>query len=111
LSTHELLILPVSGHSSRFSRWKNEDGIYIGELARFVIDDVFTIRDLALSGAGIAVMPEYVAAEALRSGCLVRIMPNMETLKLPVHLLHTNHHYMPHRLRVVLDTLSAQRFP
>jgi DNA-binding transcriptional LysR family regulator len=43
--------------------------------ARLIADDNLTLRAAALAGNGIAMLPRYVAGQALQAGQLVEVLP------------------------------------
>ena len=63
----------------------------------------------ALAHAGIAMLPTYQAAAALRSGELVRLLPHARPRELTLNAVYTSRKHMPATLRSMLDFL-AQRF-
>lgn len=64
----------------------------------------------ALAGAGIAMVPTYLAAPLVRSGQLVALLPNATPRTLAIHAVCTSRRHMPAALRSMLDFL-AERFP
>jgi len=68
-----------------------------------------TLQKAALAGAGIAMLPTYQAATALRTGELVRLLPEARPQQLNLNAVYTSRKHMPATLRSMLDFL-AQRF-
>ena len=46
-----------------------------------------SLLDIALSGQGVALLPEFLCFEALRSKALVRLLPEYSTRPVPVHFV------------------------
>ena len=72
-----------------------------------------TLRHLTLQGMGIACLPDYMTAQDLASGHLVRVMPDMQTESLqPVHAVFYRNGKLSLRTRCFLDflQLSAGEF-
>lgn len=63
----------------------------------------------ALAGIGIAMLPTYLAYEAVMQGALVRLLPDHEPERLDVHATYLSRQYQPQLLRSMLDFL-AERF-
>ncbi|MEG1041175.1 MAG: LysR family transcriptional regulator [Pseudomonas sp.] len=72
-------------------------------------NEAMTLQRAALAGAGIAMLPTYQAAAALRSGELVRLLPQAKPQELNLNAVYTSRKHMPATLRSMLDFL-AERF-
>jgi DNA-binding transcriptional LysR family regulator len=70
----------------------------------FRTNNVLLLRELAIHGDGIALLPEWLAAQALSSGQLARVLPNHEGHTTFAFLVHRP--APPPRVRVVLDVLA-----
>jgi DNA-binding transcriptional LysR family regulator len=67
-------------------------------------NNVLLLRDLAIAGEGIALLPEWLVAEALLQHDLVRVLPPCEGPTINAHLLHRAG--APPRVSIVLDVLA-----
>jgi DNA-binding transcriptional LysR family regulator len=65
-------------------------------------------RDIAHCGLALAYCPDYVVRDDVESGALLRIMPNVQTLKLPIHAIHSNSRHQPARLRFFIQFLTER---
>ncbi|ROL78564.1 LysR family transcriptional regulator [Pseudomonas vranovensis] len=72
-------------------------------------NEAMTLQRAALAGAGVAMLPTYQAAGALRSGELVRLLPQAKPRELNLNAVYTSRKHMPATLRSMLDFL-AERF-
>ncbi|KJK07090.1 MULTISPECIES: LysR family transcriptional regulator [Pseudomonas] len=72
-------------------------------------NEAMTLQRAALAGAGIAMLPTYQTAAALRSGELVRLLPQAKPQALNLNAVYTSRKHMPATLRSMLDFL-AERF-
>ncbi|MDD0974431.1 LysR family transcriptional regulator [Pseudomonas fontis] len=72
-------------------------------------NEAMTLQRAALAGAGVAMLPTYQAAEALRSGELIRLLPHAKPRELNLNAVYTSRKHMPATLRSMLDFL-AERF-
>jgi DNA-binding transcriptional LysR family regulator len=66
------------------------------------------IRRAALDGLGIAVLREYLVADDLRDGLLVRVLEDYEMDKRTVYLVYQKDAYQPLRVRTFADYLIAR---
>lgn len=65
------------------------------------------MRDMAIAGLGVALLPLFVAHEALRDGRLVRLGEALRPLPLPVSAVWPPIKPMPMKLRAIVDHLVA----
>lgn len=77
---------------------------------RLRFDDLDAIADAAASGAGIAWLPGWLVHERLRSGRLVRLLPNEPEYPYEVSALWLQTPRLPSKLRAAVDAL-AQELP
>lgn len=62
-----------------------------------------------VAGLGIAVLPDFIAADSLRTGRLERVLPGWERPPSAVHAIYPHSRHLSTRLRVFVDFL-AERF-
>ena len=108
LSQHNCLTHAYFGHSL----WQFEvQGRHVAVPVQGNIsaNEAMTLQKAALAGAGIAMLPTYQAAGALRNGELVRLLPEARPRELSLNAVYTSRKHMPATLRSMLDFL-AQRF-
>lgn len=102
------------GHS-RFSRdeWRLQRGDQTWAVSlpepRLRANETTLLLQAALAGAGIALLPTYLAGPALASGALQRLLPAYEAECLGLHAVYTSRRHQPLLLRSFVDFL-AQRF-
>ena len=70
---------------------------------RFAINTAEALIDAAVAGVGICRVTSYQAASALRSGQLVKVLPELIPEPLPIHLVHGGQAMIPLKLRAFLD--------
>jgi DNA-binding transcriptional LysR family regulator len=75
----------------------------------FSSNETAVLRQAALAGAGIAMLPTYYVGDDLRRGTLVRLLADHEPQPLSVQAVYLSRRYQPQALRVLVDWL-AQRF-
>lgn len=69
------------------------------------INDSMAAEQLALCGAGITVLPDFVVYEDIKNGALVRLLPDYVIGTMPFHAVFPEKVYMPPKVRVYLDFL------
>ena len=67
------------------------------------------LRQAALAGAGIAMLPTYFVGDELRHGTLVRVLPDHEPKPLGIHAIYLSRQHQPIALRLLIEFL-ADRF-
>ncbi|MBW2161622.1 MAG: hypothetical protein JRH14_16920 [Deltaproteobacteria bacterium] len=63
------------------------------------------IRDLAIAGLGIGLVPDFVATEALRKGKLRQVLPDAVALRWSILAVYPRRRYLPLRVRAYVDHL------
>jgi DNA-binding transcriptional LysR family regulator len=63
---------------------------------------------LALKGAGILLGPDYLVANDLNAGRLVRLLPDYKTQETPVYAVYPHSHNLPAKTRTFIDFLAAR---
>lgn len=66
------------------------------------------IRAFALSGQGLARLPGFIVAGAVRDGALIEVLPDQALPALPITVVWPPVSPMPAKLRVLIDHLTAE---
>ena len=74
---------------------------------RMGCEDMATVRDAAIDGLGVAILPDHVCREALAAGRLVRVLPAWRGVQGIVHLVFTTRRGLPPAVRALIDHLAA----
>jgi DNA-binding transcriptional LysR family regulator len=77
---------------------------------RMLADDLLLIRETAIAGIGLAVLPEYLCKEALQSGQLVRALPEWSYMRSNLHAVFASRRGLLPAVRCFIDFL-AKRLP
>jgi DNA-binding transcriptional LysR family regulator len=72
-------------------------------------NETAVLRQAALAGAGIAMLPTYFVGDDLAQGALVRLLPDHEPEPLGVHAVFLSRQHQPQALKLLVDFL-AERF-
>jgi len=72
-------------------------------------NDAAVMHRAVLAGAGLAILPDYLVADDLRDGRLLRLLPDCEPESHGIHAVYPSRQYQPLALRLLLDFL-AERF-
>lgn len=82
-----------------------------GRPARLASNNFGAVRDAAVAGSGIALMSDFAVADDLRSGTLVRVLPEWATHPTEVHAVYPARQNLPPRLTLFLDHLAKSLNP
>jgi len=66
-----------------------------------------SMRDAAVAGLGLAVLPLFIAAPALRAGTLVTLLPKTPPAPDTIHAVYPQTRYVSRAVRALIDMLAA----
>ncbi|OAJ52085.1 LysR family transcriptional regulator [Paraburkholderia ginsengiterrae] len=90
LETHECLVY-ASTSAPAVSEWRfvrGDENYQIDVKHRLRVNDAKALLVAALNGFGVAFIAEDLVGESLRSGRLVKVLPDYETPSRPIHLIY-----------------------
>lgn len=73
-------------------------------------NEATTLLRVTLAGAGVSRLPSYQAGDYIRSGKLIRLLPEAEPQQMSIYAVYASRKHMPLALRSLLDFLVL-RFP
>lgn len=103
LADHALLGMAVFTRGWKLTHARKKTTAEVGETPALTCNDHLLLRDAAVAGAGVAVLPSFLAEPSVRDGSLERVLPKwaVQTAVLSVVWLAT-HHLSP-RVRAFVD--------
>lgn len=106
---HDLLQFSSGGERQGWNL-QDENGVWSKAhgRVRLRLDNAAALREAALSGLGIAMLPRLLVSEDLASGRLVRILPKVNAGSVPIFLLYPHKRYLQPRVRQFIDMLVKQ---
>lgn len=69
------------------------------------VNDARSYVTAALSGLGVATLPWFMAAEHLRSGALVPLLPDWQIAPIPLYIVYPPNRHLSNKVRVFVDWL------
>lgn len=105
LSSHQCI---VYSRTSPAHQWvfESEHGRHVATISGPIhVDDADAMQEAALHHLGLAILPDWNAAEGLRSGELEHVLPDYTIAALPLHAVYPETHWMSLRARRFLDLL------
>lgn len=101
----------VIGHRAAREVWpfKSADG-RIAEVevaSRAVVPEPDVVRTMIMAGAGIGILPDFHATDAISAGAIVRVLPDHDHRSVDVHALYPSHRSLSAKVRAFIDALLA----
>ncbi|MCI5107633.1 MAG: LysR substrate-binding domain-containing protein [Pseudomonadales bacterium] len=72
------------------------------------INNSLAIREAVIAGMGIARMPTFAVADAIRQGALVKLFPTLQTLEVSLFLLYPQRRHLSPKVRAFVDFMAGQ---
>lgn len=107
LARHECILGAAGGTGQRYLLTRRGRRAHVVAQGRFFTNNGGMMRELAVAGHGIAVLPEDLARAPLRQGLLRRVLPEWEAPRQVISAL-TPSRLLPVRTRVFLDYLAER---
>jgi DNA-binding transcriptional LysR family regulator len=88
--------------------WLYGDGAKQPDLPHvFASNHAEALREMAVQGMGITVLPEFIVEESLQRGQLVQLFKELDPAPLPLHAVRPSRQFTPARVRAFIDFLKA----
>jgi DNA-binding transcriptional LysR family regulator len=113
LEQHECLRYPVAGFGPRW-RFRTPAGVVteVPVRGRVVATNGVALRQCAVAGMGVLMLPRWNIAEQLRSGELVRLFPDLQAtaseFDTAAWMLYPSRSYLPLKVRLFADFLKEK---
>ena len=72
-----------------------------------IADNSATLRAFALTGQGVAILPDWLIDDDLQAGRLVRLLPEWQLTRQGVYALYPDTRHLPLKVRVFIDFMKA----
>lgn len=110
LVRHQCLYLGETVDDNRWNFRRGAETQSLDVRGRYIANDVSARLDAARHAIGIASLPDFAVAEALRDGDLVQVLGDWEfeahAYMGPVWLLYPPNRFLPSKVRVLIDHLA-----
>ena len=83
-----------------------EGGASVPVPPHFATTDIVLAREMALAGMGIAMLTLALTAEDVRTGRLVRVLPEVVLPPVSISAVYLERRYMPVRIRAFIDMMA-----
>ncbi|MBK4214779.1 LysR family transcriptional regulator [Paracoccus caeni] len=83
------------------------DGVEPPPVGRMTANNGEAMRDMAIGGLGLALLPMFLTHEALRRGDLVHVLPDLVQAPLPINVVWPPIRPLPKKTRLFIDHVAA----
>ena len=108
LDRHDLVMFAPRGRAV-WTLVRARESATVNKAPRCVVNNSISNLNLTMNGAGVSLMPEFLAQEALANGDLVRVLPGWARMPVPVHAVFVSSRYMHPKVRAFVD-LAVEMF-
>ena len=107
LAAHEVLAFSGGSHHTTWTLTQDGVSTQVELQPRLKANNVFAVRDAAVSGMGVAQLPLIVAAPAVRVGKLHAVLPAWSPPPVPVQGVFASARYLTPKVRAFIDLAVA----
>ena len=105
LNSHQCIVYSRISPAHEWT-FESEHGRHVASISGpILVDDADAMQEAVMHHLGIAILPDWNAADCLRSGELEQLLPDYAIAALPLHAVYPETHWMSLRARSFLDLL------
>ncbi|WP_426613198.1 LysR substrate-binding domain-containing protein [Bradyrhizobium sp. McL0616] len=105
LSSHQCIVYSRMSPAHQWT-FESEHGRHVASITGPIhVDDADAMQEATMQHLGIAILPDWNAADGLRRGELEHVLPDYTIAALPLHAVYPETHWMSLRARSFLDLL------
>ena len=105
LLAHDCIAMETQVHDGLW-RITAESGAIEAVTPHFTTTDIVLAREMTVAGMGIAMLTLALSAEDVRTGRLVRVLPEMVLPPVSISAVYLERRYMPVRIRAFIDMMA-----
>jgi DNA-binding transcriptional LysR family regulator len=111
LDDHDHVLFTPLSRNQTWTLWHADTSYEFGRPARFASNNYGAVRDVALAGGGITAISDFMVADEIAAGALVRVLPEWSARPTDVHAVYAARQNLPPRLALFLDHLAKALNP
>jgi DNA-binding transcriptional LysR family regulator len=111
LDEHDHVLFTPISRNQTWTLFNGDTHHEFGRPARFASNNYGAVRDVVLAGGGVTVMSDFMIADDLANGALVRVLPEWTTSTIEVHAVYPARQNLPPRLTLFLDHMAKALNP
>jgi len=102
---HRCLHMSAISEKPRWELYGDNKNTYIDFDAAFISDDFGVIYQMTMDGVGIALLPDYLCAPAVKDNTLIRVLNNWVGREVDIYAIYASRKGVTPKIRVFLDYL------
>jgi len=95
-----------TGELWQFEAAKGAPPVHVVMQGRVAANNGEAMRDMAIAGLGLTLLPMFIVADALRDGLLVPVLPAFKPLAYPIYAVYPPTRQVPAKVRAFVDHLA-----
>jgi len=111
LDDHDHVLFTPASRNQTWTLVHGDAAYEFGRPARFASNNFGAVLTETLAGGGIALVSDFMVAEHVASGALVRVLPEWATRPTEVHAVYPAREKLPPRLSLFLEHLAQSLNP
>ncbi|MUK26828.1 LysR family transcriptional regulator [Aliivibrio fischeri] len=109
LIQHPCIIINIDGKEVPWCVSSDDHVLELNRHKKYRVDNLFIAKSLAEAGSGIALLPKFVAKEAIKTNTLVTVLDNVNIQKNPLSLIYFDKHFLSDKSKCFLQYIKEQR--
>jgi DNA-binding transcriptional LysR family regulator len=107
LSEHDCILFGPSSSGGMWSFAEGEDTLQVPVRGRIAVNHMGAVREAAIAGMGVALLPALICASDVRSGALTVLELGAASPPVPVWITHAAGRFLPPAVRAFVDHVKA----
>ena len=103
LTQHDCLRFTVEDEDRSWELLRGKQAVEVAVSGPFGANNLSTLKDLAILGVGIALVPAYLCRNELLKGALIRVLPQWATPTGAVHAVYPAHRFVSPKVRAFIE--------
>ncbi|PSW09157.1 LysR family transcriptional regulator [Photobacterium sanctipauli] len=97
-------------HGDKQLTFTNNQGqtTHLAHTPKVQVRTAASVKEFVLNDLGFAIMPSFMMKEELAQGKLIRLLPEIHDLQIPIYAVYQEKAFMPLRVRALIDFLKQK---
>jgi len=111
LKNHDCVIMQGRNNETDWDLVSTKRPLKVHVRGNIMTRDFRTASEFVTQGHGVGLLPTFYCADKIRSGALMRLLPEWTSPKFDVHAVYPMRKFLPSKLQVFLDELGNWKSP
>lgn len=108
LKEHHCLLFSITSSSGEWILRRGSERKKVSVSGPILSNHLIQLKDLAVLGAGVALLPSFLCGEEVRKGSLVRVLTDWYSEKSPVHVVYPAREFTPPKVERFIEYLRNE---